>query len=77
MIYKGPLKKRGGGQGDSGELLVFLFDHAFLMVKHKSKPEQHKVYRRVSFLLYPFPQAPFTPVLAANSTRAIVDLDIE
>lgn len=47
MIYKGALKKRGGSQGDSGELMVFLFDHALLMVKPKSKVEQYKVYRRV------------------------------
>ncbi|OJT06723.1 Rho1 guanine nucleotide exchange factor 1 [Trametes pubescens] len=46
MIYKGALKKRGGSQGDSGELMVFLFDHALLMVKPKSKVEQYKVYRR-------------------------------
>ena len=33
--------------------MVFLFDHALLMVKPKSKVEQYKVYRRVSplFLL--------------------------
>lgn len=46
IIYKGPLKKRGGSQGDSGELTVFLFDHALLMTKQKTKPEQYKVYRR-------------------------------
>ncbi|KAI0091488.1 CNH domain-containing protein [Irpex rosettiformis] len=46
LVYKGPLKKRGGGQGDSAELLVFLFDHALLMVKQKTKTEQYKVYRR-------------------------------
>ncbi|KAH9851921.1 CNH-domain-containing protein [Lenzites betulinus] len=47
LIYKGTLKKRGGGgQGDSGDLMVFLFDHALLMVKPKSKVEQYKVYRR-------------------------------
>ena len=28
--------------------MVFLFDHALLMVKPKSKVEQYKVYRRVS-----------------------------
>ena len=48
LIYKGALKKRGNAQGDSGELMVFLFDHALLMVKPKSKVEQYKVYRRVS-----------------------------
>ena len=47
MIYKGTLNKRGGGQGDSGDLMVFLFDHALLMVKPKTKVEQYKVYRRV------------------------------
>ncbi|TFK85670.1 CNH-domain-containing protein [Polyporus arcularius HHB13444] len=46
LIYKGALKKRGNAQGDSGELMVFLFDHALLMVKPKSKVEQYKVYRR-------------------------------
>ncbi|OCH85211.1 CNH-domain-containing protein [Obba rivulosa] len=46
LIYKGALKKRGGSQSDSGELQVFLFDHALLMVKPKSKVEQYKVYRR-------------------------------
>ncbi len=51
LIYKGALKKRGNAQGDSGELMVFLFDHALLMVKPKSKVEQYKVYRRVSPLL--------------------------
>lgn len=46
LVYKGTLKKRGGSQGDSAELIVFLFDHALLMVKQKSKTEQYKVYRR-------------------------------
>ncbi|KAA1469046.1 CNH-domain-containing protein [Dentipellis sp. KUC8613] len=44
LIFKGALKRRT--QGDSGELMVFLFDHALLMVKQKSKGEQYKVYRR-------------------------------
>ncbi|GAA95551.1 uncharacterized protein L969DRAFT_92682 [Mixia osmundae IAM 14324] len=48
MIYKGPLKKRGGTQSESAELQVFLFDHALLMVKQKiaNKNEQLKVYRK-------------------------------
>ncbi|KAM0753215.1 RhoGEF Rgf2 [Meredithblackwellia eburnea MCA 4105] len=46
MIYKGPLKKRGGTQSESAELTVYLFDHAVLMVKQKSKNEQSKVYRK-------------------------------
>lgn len=47
LIFKGPLKKRGGTQSESAELQVFLFDHAILMVKQKSKNEQYKVYRKV------------------------------
>ncbi|KAI1791833.1 CNH-domain-containing protein [Ganoderma leucocontextum] len=46
LIYKGALGKRGNAQGDSGDLMVFLFDHALLMVKPKSKVDQYKVYRR-------------------------------
>ena len=53
MIYKGPLKRRGGSQGDSGELLVFLLDHALLLAKQKNKAEQYKVYRRVRFVPHP------------------------
>ncbi|KAI6041904.1 CNH-domain-containing protein [Pisolithus marmoratus] len=45
LVYKGSLNKRGG-QGDNGDLLVYLFDHALLMVKQKSKHEQYKVHRR-------------------------------
>lgn len=41
--------KRGGTQSESAELQVFLFDHAILMVKQKSKNEQYKVYRKVRF----------------------------
>ncbi|MBW0524761.1 hypothetical protein O181_064476, partial [Austropuccinia psidii MF-1] len=48
LIYKGQLKKRGGGGSDSAELKVYLFDHALLMVKHKnsSKSDNLKVYRK-------------------------------
>ncbi|KAF8519036.1 CNH domain-containing protein [Hysterangium stoloniferum] len=45
LLYKGALKRRGGTQSDSADLQVFLFDHALLMVKQKSKHEQYKVYR--------------------------------
>lgn len=47
MIFKGPLKKKGGTQSENAELQVFLFDHAVLMVKQKAKNEQYKVYRKV------------------------------
>jgi hypothetical protein len=50
MIYKGPLNRRGGSQGDNGELLVFLLDHALLLAKQKNKAEQYKVYRRVCYV---------------------------
>ena len=56
MIYKGTLNKRGAGQGESGDLMMFLFDHALLMVKPKTKVEQYKVYRRVS--AHPFTGCP-------------------
>ncbi|KAL4061872.1 CNH-domain-containing protein [Scleroderma citrinum] len=46
LVYKGALNRRGTIQGDSGDLMVYLFDHALLMVKQKSKHEQYKVYRR-------------------------------
>ena len=34
LIYKGNLKRREG-QGDSGDLQLFLFVHALLMAKQK------------------------------------------
>lgn len=48
LVFKGPLKKRGGTQSESAELQVFLFDHALLMVKPKmvNKHELYKVYRK-------------------------------
>lgn len=48
LVFKGPLKKRGGTQSESAELQVFLFDHALLMVKAKTvhKNEMYKVYRK-------------------------------
>ncbi len=58
LVYKGPLKHRGGAQGENADLQVFLFDHALLMVKPKlvNKHEQYKVYRKVSRLLQGFQQ---------------------
>ena len=47
LILKGPMNKRGGTQSESAELQVFLFDHALLMVKEKTKNQQYKVYRKV------------------------------
>lgn len=45
LIYKGPLKK---GPTDSSELLVYLFNHALLFVKHRivNKKDELKVYKR-------------------------------
>jgi hypothetical protein len=59
LIFKGPLKKRGGTQSENAELQVFLFDHALLMAKQKSKNEQYKVYRKVWHLINDC--APLTP----------------
>jgi hypothetical protein len=47
MIYKGPLKRRGSSKSDSAELLVFLLDHALLIVKQRNKLSQFTVYRQV------------------------------
>lgn len=48
LVFKGPLKKRGGTQSESAELQVFLFDHALLMVKAKTvhKNDLYKVFRK-------------------------------
>lgn len=46
LLYKGPLRRTDGG----GDVQAYLFDHALLMVKQKTKHEQHKVYRRVRAL---------------------------
>lgn len=45
LIYKGPLKK---GPTDSSEVLVYLFNHALLFVKHRvvNKQDELKVYKR-------------------------------
>ena len=52
LVYKGPLKRRGGSREEIADLVGFLFDHAFLLVKPKwvNKAEQFKVYRRVRHL---------------------------
>jgi len=52
LVHKGPLKRRGGSREEIADLMGFLFDHAFLLVKPKwvNKAEQYRVYRRVSFL---------------------------
>lgn len=45
LVFKGPLKK---GPTDSSEVLVYLFNHALLFVKHRivNKREELKVYKR-------------------------------
>lgn len=67
LVFKGPLKRRGGTQSESAELQVFLFDHALLMVKAKTvhKNDLYKVYRKVSLL-------PFSEI---TSSRPYVEAD--
>jgi hypothetical protein len=50
LVHRGPLKRRGGNRDEIADLMGFLFDHAFLLVKPKfvGKAEQYRVYRRVS-----------------------------
>lgn len=45
LLFKGPLKK---GPTDTGEVFVYLFDHAVLLVRQKTinKREELKVYRK-------------------------------
>jgi len=52
LVHKGPLKRRGGSREEIADLMGFLFDHAFLLVKPKwvNKAEQYRVYRRVSYM---------------------------
>ncbi|KAI9510515.1 CNH domain-containing protein [Russula earlei] len=73
MIYKGPLKRRGGSQGDSGELLIFLLDHALLMVKQKNKADQYKVYRPPIplelLLIIATDETGMRPIITARSDR--------
>ncbi|KAH8093213.1 CNH-domain-containing protein [Cristinia sonorae] len=69
LVYKGPLKKRGNAQGDSAELQVFLFDHALLMVKQKTKGDQYKVYRPPIPLELLVVSAPDEFPTAKNNTR--------
>lgn len=67
LVYKGPLKRRGGATNENGDLQIFLFDHALLMVKSKmvNKHEQLKVFRRVS-PSRPLPFSLFTNVLSPS-----------
>ena len=52
LVYKGTLARRGG---ESGDLVVWLFDHAVLFAKSskaKGHGEMFKVYRRVRDVLF-------------------------
>jgi hypothetical protein len=54
LIHKGPLSQRVTGPAtDTGNLQVYLFNHALLMVKQQKKHEQYKVYRRVEPFFLP------------------------
>lgn len=69
LIYKGPMKRRGGTGAESGDLQLFLFDHALLMVKQKTKHEQLKVIRRpipLELLVVSCPDDPRAPPKAEN-----------
>lgn len=72
LVYKGPLKCRGGPQGENADLLVFLFDHALLLVKPKwvNKHEQYKVYRKpipLELLVLTSPDAEFNTTRGTSS----------
>lgn len=49
LLHKGPMKRRGGPQNENADLLAFLFDHAFLLVKSKwvnKSTEQYRIYKQ-------------------------------
>ena len=54
LLFKGSLKKRitSGTGGDGGDVLLYLFDHALLMLKSKvaNKRENLKIHRKVGFV---------------------------
>lgn len=71
LIFKGPLKKRGGTNSDSADLQVYLFDHAILMVKTKAQGkanEQLRVYRKPIPLELLVVSATDDPATLRNST---------
>lgn len=71
LIFKGPLKKRGGTNSDSADLQVYLFDHAILMVKTKAQGkanEQLRVYRKPIPLELLVVSATDDPTTLRNST---------
>lgn len=70
LIYKGPMKRRGGSSADSGDLQLFLFDHALLMVKQKTKHEQLKVIRRVRRPVFRMCELSDIVMLLADPARA-------
>ncbi|KAG8818967.1 RHO1 GDP-GTP exchange protein 2, partial [Serendipita sp. 399] len=73
MIYKGSLNRRGGA-GDKEDLQVFLFDHALLIVKPKTKGDQYKVYRRpipLEFLVVSAAEETSTPTLRPATTGRV------
>ncbi|ELU37798.1 Rho guanyl-nucleotide exchange factor [Rhizoctonia solani AG-1 IA] len=49
LVYKGPLKRRGGSASENGDLQVFLFDHALLIVKSKmvNKHDANHIYQPI------------------------------
>ncbi|KAG8914297.1 RHO1 GDP-GTP exchange protein 2 [Tulasnella sp. 408] len=74
LVYKGTLQRRGW-QGDNGDLQVFLFDHALLMVKAKTKHEQFRVYKRpipVELLVVAAQEEPTNRSTNKNNRQTIV-----
>ncbi|KAG9019185.1 RHO1 GDP-GTP exchange protein 2 [Tulasnella sp. 427] len=74
LLYKGNLKRRGGN-GDNGDLQVFLFDHALLMVKAKTKHEQFRVFKRpipLELLVVAAQEEPTSNRVAAKGSRQTI-----
>ncbi|GFZ48548.1 Rho1 guanine nucleotide exchange factor 1 [Saitozyma sp. JCM 24511] len=74
LVHRGPLKRRGGNRDEIADLMGFLFDHAFLLVKPKyvGKAEQYRVYRRpipLELLVVTSPDEAYNAKLSGGTSR--------
>ncbi|CAE6461849.1 unnamed protein product [Rhizoctonia solani] len=79
LVYKGPLKRRGGAANENGDLQIFLFDHALLIVKSKmvNKHEQLKVFKRHDLCLDARAPNPTLPKLETSANRTPQPIPLE
>ncbi|KAH7101466.1 CNH-domain-containing protein [Auriculariales sp. MPI-PUGE-AT-0066] len=69
LIFKGQMKRRGGSAAETGDLQIFLFDHAIVMAKQKTKIDALRVVRRpipLELLVVSCPDDPHASVPSAK-----------